>query len=557
MKKKTFLDIIDETIKYHENLNEEYVNNILNEGIIDGFKKLANASKDKLSVFKEKFTEKTKEILKSTLSKIVKAIIDSISSKKNVDVQSQLSENPLFKDFIEETDAINEIKSEFNNNAAKELIAKKDVVTDSIIFSNINNNIITEDFSDSVDTITTKIFSSVYKIIAGTLEKLGYAIKPEFRNWYDKLVRKIQKKFYNTKLGQSISDLPPEVKDDVMEKFQAIIGVVVIIIMTWIIISTFNGENIDANTENADNSSVSNSNIDDISNNTESAASKQMFLPDKDTIDTKINYSNEPKEIYDMRVKYINERYNAIKDEYPNMSAMQQNAWRHKAAVEFDASFAHDKILKIEDGKIIRTDINADETGIYTDITANADNLSKYEANYDKYDYFYSTRFINSNYDVIRQLRINYINERLEILQQAHDIPADKIETIKDGLKSEFMDAIKHGKILSIQNNKIIETDATDFLNLSDNIDALKNIGIINDNVADFENISSKLLDDIPVESFIKNGITNIKFIDRGITVNLDIERIPKNMLNLDAKEIADKVVKEYAQAHNNLLNGI
>ena len=225
---KKFSEILTETVLEKESKQE--VDSIINEGIVDGFKKLATASKEKLSSFKDAFVSKTKDILSKTLGSLVKSLVESIQTKKTADVKSQMEQNPLFKEFLSETNAINEISSDFDKNAVKSVIGKKgDVAAESIQYS--NKNIISEDIADSVDTITTKIFSSVYNVISKVLEKIGYVIKPEFRNWYDRLVRKVQKKFYSTKLGQSIKDLPPEVEQDVMQKFQAIIGIVVIIVM--------------------------------------------------------------------------------------------------------------------------------------------------------------------------------------------------------------------------------------------------------------------------------------------------------------------------------------
>lgn len=557
---KKFSEIIEETIL--ENESKRDVDLIINEGIVDGFKKLANASKEKLISFKTTFSNKTKDILSKTLSALVKSLISSIQTKKTEDIKPQLEQNPLFKEFLSETNAINEITSDFNKNAVKSVIGKKDdVAVESIQYS--NKNIISEDISDSIDTITTKIFSAVYKIISGTLEKIGYVIKPDFRNWYDKLVRKIQKKFYTTKLGQSINDLPPEVKDGVMERFQAIIGIVVIVIMVWIIVSTLKGENVDetnSSNENLDNVK------DTITSDSANAASIKLYFPDNENIKTEISYANEPKEIYDMKIQYINERYQAIKKAYPNLYGSSLHAWRHKASLEFDASFAHGKLLKIEDGKIIRTDINSefpshDEmvSNEYSDMTHNADRQSKYEVLDRKSKISDGTiSFFSRNQQALQKLENNYVNARLEALQQSNDIPNEKIGDIKFNLKEEFRDAYYHGKILSIKDNKIVETNSDSFINLSNNIDTLKNIGVIKGHVADFSSVSPTLLDNISIKSFIKNGITDIKFIDRNINVNLEIDRIPKNMLNLNAKEIADKVIREYANAHrDNVLNGL
>ena len=370
---KKFSEILTETVLEKESKQE--VDSIINEGIVDGFKKLATASKEKLSSFKDAFVSKTKDILSKTLGSLVKSLVESIQTKKTADVKSQMEQNPLFKEFLSETNAINEISSDFDKNAVKSVIGKKgDVAVESIQYS--NKNIISEDIADSVDTITTKIFSSVYNIISKALEKIGYVIKPEFRNWYDRLVRKIQKKFYSTKLGQSIKDLPPEVEQDVMQKFQAIIGIVVVIVMIWIITSTLNGDSNEISTaatggvaaEELDNAAdmadptdaadVGSSATDVLE--TGNAGSVHFYkLPGgKDLSDTKISYSDEPPEIFDMKQKYIEERLDAIEEANPNLSSSALRAAKSKIGMEYDYAFANGKILSIKDGNISAMDAN-------------------------------------------------------------------------------------------------------------------------------------------------------------------------------------------------------
>lgn len=370
---KKFSEILTETVLEKESKQE--VDSIINEGIVDGFKKLATASKEKLSSFKDAFVSKTKDILSKTLGSLVKSLVESIQTKKTADVKSQMEQNPLFKEFLSETNAINEISSDFDKNAVKSVIGKKgDVAVESIQYS--NKNIISEDIADSVDTITTKIFSSVYNIISKALEKIGYVIKPEFRNWYDRLVRKIQKKFYSTKLGQSIKDLPPEVEQDVMQKFQAIIGIVVVIVMIWIITSTLNGDSNEISTaatggvaaeeldnaadmaDPADAADVGSSATDVLE--TGNAGSVHFYkLPGgKDLSDTKISYSDEPPEIFDMKQKYVEERLDAIEEANPNLSSSALRAAKSKIGMEYDYAFANGKILSIKDGNISAMDAN-------------------------------------------------------------------------------------------------------------------------------------------------------------------------------------------------------
>lgn len=552
---KKFSEIIEETIL--ENESKRDVDLIINEGIVDGFKKLANASKEKLISFKTTFSNKTKDILSKTLSTLVKSLISSIQTKKTEDIKPQLEQNPLFKEFLSETNAINEITSDFNKNAVKSVIGKKyDVAVESIQYS--NKNIISEDISDSIDTITTKIFSAVYKIISGTLEKIGYVIKPDFRNWYDKLVRKIQKKFYATKLGQSINDLPPEVKDGVMERFQAIIGIVVIVIMVWIIVSTLNGDDVATSASGGAAAEEMNNFADAFD-----ARSDDFYNVDGNPTSGEISMAQIAKtdpDTYKAYNDYIKDRVAAIKEANSDMDADDIANAQNQAALEFKTALQKGKVLSIEDNKIIEA--NTDNEIIsneYSDMTHNADRQSKYEVLDQKSKISDGTiSFFSRNQQALQKLENNYINARLEALQQSNDIPNEKIGDIKFNLKEEFRDAYYHGKILSIKDNKIVETNSDSFINLSNNIDTLKNIGVIKGHVADFSSVSPTLLDNISIKSFIKNGITDIKFIDRNINVNLEIDRIPKNMLNLNAKEIADKVIREYANAHrDNVLNGL
>ena len=365
---KKFSEILTETVLEKESKQE--VDSIINEGIVDGFKKLATASKEKLSNFKNAFVSKTKDILSKTLGSLVKSLIESIQTKKTADVKSQMEENPLFKEFLSETNAISEISSDFDKNAVKSVIGKKGEVAAESIQSPSNKNIISEDIADSVDTITTKIFSSVYNVISKVLEKIGYVIKPEFRNWYDRLVRKVQKKFYSTKLGQSIKDLPPEVEQDVMQKFQAIIGIVVIIVMIWIITSVLNGDSNEISTaatggaaaeeldNAADTADAGSAAADTLEAGNAGSVHFYKLPGGKDLSDTKISYSDEPPEVFDMKQKYIEERLDAIEEANPNLSSSALRAAKSKIGMEYDYAFANGKILSIKDGNISAMDAN-------------------------------------------------------------------------------------------------------------------------------------------------------------------------------------------------------
>lgn len=553
---KKFSDIVTETILEKETQAE--VNALITEGIVDGLKKIAGAGKDKLNSFKTTFAAKSKEYLTKTLSSAVKLLISSITSKKQVDIKSELEQNALFKEVLGETNAIEEVTSEFNKDAVKDVIGKKGEVISDSINQPITKNIITEDAFDSADTITTKIFSSVYKVISGALEKAGYIIKPEFRNWYDKCVRKVQKKFYASNLGKQIKDLPPEVEQDVMERFQAIIGIIVIVIMIWIISSTLNGDDV-ATSASGGAAAEEMNNFADASD----ARSDNFYNVDGNPTSGEISMAQIAKtdpDTYKAYNDYIKDRVAAIKEVNSDMDADDIANAQKQAALEFKTALQKGKVLSIEDNKIIEA--NTDNEIIsneYSDMTHNADRQSKYEVLDRKSKISDGTiSFFSRNQQALQKLENNYVNARLEALQQSNDIPNEKIGDIKFNLEEEFKDAYYHGKILSIKDNKIVETNSDSFINLSNNIDTLKNIGVIKGHVADFSSVSPTLLDNISIKSFIKNGITDIKFIDRNINVNLEIDRIPKNMLNLNAKEIADKVIREYANAHrDNVLNGL
>lgn len=384
---KKFSDIVTETILEKE--TQAKVNALITEGIVDGLKKIAGAGKDKLNSFKTTFAAKSKEYLTKTLSSAVKLLISSITSKKQVNIKSELEQNALFKEVLGETNAIEEVTSEFNKDAVKDVIGKKGEVISDSINQPITKNIITEDAFDSADTITTKIFSSVYKVISGALEKAGYIIKPEFRNWYDKCVRKVQKKFYASNLGKQIKDLPPEVEQDVMERFQAIIGIIVVVVMIWVISSSLSGndittaaaggaaaETLDDTADAADAADDANS-LDDVNNSnstsdttsnaggasddvqtaataTSNAGSTKFYkVPGgKDLDNVSIKYMEEPEEISDFRKKYIDDRFNALQEANPNLSSSALRAAKSKLGMEFDYAYANGKVLTISNGNI-------------------------------------------------------------------------------------------------------------------------------------------------------------------------------------------------------------
>ena len=83
-------------------------------------------------------------------------------------------------------------------------------------------------------------------------------------------------------------------------------------------------------------------------------------------METSISYADEPEEIYDMKLKYIEDRMEAIREANPDLDSVDIEKYEDIAGMEFDSSYAHGKILKIENGKI--TDIDKDEfTNILND----------------------------------------------------------------------------------------------------------------------------------------------------------------------------------------------
>lgn len=78
----------------------------------------------------------------------------------------------------------------------------------------------------------------------------------------------------------------------------------------------------------------------------------------KDLSDTKISYSDEPPEVFDMKQKYIEDRLNAIKEANPKLSSSALRAAKAKIGMEYDYAFANGSVLTIQDGNI--TPLDAD-----------------------------------------------------------------------------------------------------------------------------------------------------------------------------------------------------
>ena len=494
---KKFSEFFTESILEKEKTKQE-VDSIINEGIVDGFKKLASAGKEKLSKFKDAFADKAKELLSKTLGTLVKSLVSSIQSKdkKPADIKSQMESNPLFKDFLSETNAIEEIQSDFSKEDVEDVVKKEDNVTkESIEEYYKQNNIITEDFGDMADTITTKIFSSVYKIIAGALGAIGWVIKPSFRNWFDKLVRKVQKLFYRSKLGQSIKDLPPEVEQSVMEKFQAIIGIVVVVVMVWIIVSHIKGEGDSISGDDPDGKSFSGKGA--TADTNEWSGGDASAKPDRFAPPERVSGDALDDERYTKGfIAYKNARRAAFLKEHPGMTKdMYHNMYAKAVQSEFNRAWNQGHLLKIEGDKINSEDLNLSGAGAAASDTAdNADtaaagnaNTTDNSSNSSNTD---AAADISNNGEEIgdattsnarngwhimkkgkypvsngstSQQEADYINQRVEEITQRRGGKLDDFwrRRYTKMAQKEWDAAESNGKILSIKNHKILAHDMT------------------------------------------------------------------------------------------------
>lgn len=599
---KKFSEFFTESILEKEKTKQE-VDSIINEGIVDGFKKLASASKEKLSKFKDTFADKAKELLSKTLGTLVKSLVSSIQSKdkKPADIKSQLESNPLFKDFLSETNAIEEIQSDFSKEDVEDVVKKEDNVTkESIEEYYKQNNIITEDFGDMADTITTKIFSSVYKIIAGALGAIGWVIKPSFRNWFDKLVRKVQKAFYHSKLGQSIKDLPPEVEQSVMEKFQAIIGIVVVVVMVWIIISHIKGEGDSISSDDTDGKSFSGKGAaaDDTTDNVDTTASDNANTADNSSnTDAAADVSNNGEEIGDATTSNARNGWHIMKKgKYPvsSGSAGQQESdyikqrveeiaqrrggklddfWRRRytrmAQKEWDAAESNGKILSIKNHKILAHDMDATDKkeiyGIYKgndavkNATTNTANTAQSEA--DKLDALHNSTsgesassmkmFIapaaktDSNVELpaeAHNLQDSYVDARLKAIPGYDKMSEIQQEKLKDMAEMEFNKSFDNGNVLVVKNNNIFPINAEQYNNPQE---YLKISGILNGNNADFTKIDSDI-SRFNLNQIIESGAKSITMQSGDTPIKINIENLPDADKKLNPSELLDKYLSSY-----------
>ncbi len=601
---KKFSEFFTESMLEKEKSKQE-IDSIINEGIVDGFKKLASAGKEKLSKFKDAFADKAKELLSKTLGTLVKSLVSSIQSKdkKPADVKSQMEQNPLFKDFLSETNAIEEIQSDFSKEDVEDVVKKEDNVTKEAIEEYYRqNNIITEDFGDMADTITTKIFSSVYKIIAGALGAIGWVIKPSFRNWFDKLVRKVQKAFYRSKLGQSIKDLPPEVEQSVMEKFQAIIGIVVVVVMVWIIISHIKGEgdsisSDDATSDATDNgggtngntqadkpetqsSTMTNTNTTDNTSNADVATdvSNNEEIGDATTSNAKNGWhimkkGNHPissgtagpeeRDYIRQRVEEITQRRGG------KVTSFWKRHYEKMAQKEWDAAESNGKILSIKDHKILAHDMDAADKkelyGIYKgndavkNTAANTANTVQSEA--DKLDTLHNSTsngsassmkmFIapatKTDSDIelpaeAHNLQDSYVDARLKAIPGYDKMSEIQQEKLKDMAEMEFNKSFDNGNVLVVKNNNIVPINAEQYNNPQE---YLKASGILNGNNADFTKIDSNI-SRFNLNQIIESGAKSITMQSGDTPIKINIENLSDTDKKLNPSELLDKYLSSY-----------
>lgn len=600
---KKFSEFFTESILEKEKTKQE-VDSIINEGIVDGFKKLASAGKEKLSKFKDAFADKAKELLSKTLGTLVKSLVSSIQSKdkKPADIKSQMESNPLFKDFLSETNAIEEIQSDFSKEDVEDVVKKEDNVTkESIEEYYKQNNIITEDFGDMADTITTKIFSSVYKIIAGALGAIGWVIKPSFRNWFDKLVRKVQKLFYRSKLGQSIKDLPPEVEQSVMEKFQAIIGIVVVVVMVWIIVSHIKGEGDSISGDDPDGKSFSGKGATADTNEWSSgdaSAEPDRFAPPERVSGDALDDERYTKGF----IAYKNARRAAFLKEHPGMTKdMYHDMYAKAVQSEFNRAWNQGHLLKIEGDKINSEDLNLSGAGAAASDTAdNADtaaagnaNTTDNSSNSSNTD---AAADISNNGEEIgdattsnarngwhimkkgkyqvsdgstSQQETDYINQRVEEITQRRGGKLDDFwrRRYTKMAKKEWDAAESNGKILSIKNHKILAHDMT-------NDDKKKIFGIYKgaskvktaaaDAAHTAQSEADKLdalyashgnidfteantdIDKYNLNQIIESGAKSITMQSGDTPIKINIENLPDADKKLNPSELLDKYLSSY-----------
>ena len=143
--------------------------------------------------------------------------------------------------------------------------------------------------------------------------------------------------------------------------------------MVWIIVSTLNGdsdavsnsaaggaaaEELDNAADTADAAEAGSAAADTLEAGNAGSVHFYKLPGGKDLSDTKISYSDEPPEVFDMKQKYIEERLDAIEKANPNLSSSALRAAKSKIGMEYDYAFANGKILSIKDGNISAMDAN-------------------------------------------------------------------------------------------------------------------------------------------------------------------------------------------------------
>lgn len=419
------------------------------------------------------------------------------------------------------------------------------------------------------DTITTKIFSSVYKIIAGALGAIGWVIKPSFRNWFDKLVIKVQKLFYRSKLGQSIKELPPEVEQSVIEKFQAIIGIVVVVVMVWIIVSHIKGEGDSINGDDADGKSFSGkgATADEDAWSGGNASDKPDRFAPKESVSSDTLDDERYTKGY---IAYKQARRAAFLKEHPGITKEAYRKMYEKAVQsEFNRAWNQGHLLKIDGDKINSEDLNISSGGAADDVTNNTDtathsdsdtNTNTTQTNTEKSaDSAASTKSGNAELHgddkvggdmSLHSFHRRYLGAKMQEWRTSHpNASQSDIMNAQRAITREFNIAQAKGKILTFSDGKTVPIDAKDansavFFNGTGAVEG-KNV-----NLDALDKTNPGLEHSISANQLLDGGLTSAEFTSySGIHVKLDLSNIPESDRNMPLNMLAEKYIKGVAEA--------
>lgn len=458
----------------------------------------------------------------------------------------------MIKSVLSEIDIFSEVKNEFTTKDVNSLLVKENNKNVEESVNNLidnNNYIIFEGIGDTVDDVTTKIFSTVYQLLAKGLGAIGYTIKPELRNWFDRLVRKVFKLFKNTKLGQSIEELPPDVKKDVILKFQAIIGIIITVILIWIIISIIkSGTSVKAN---------SNKNFNEFDK--KSAGNDDFYKVDGQNVSGNVSMmelaKNNPK-AYQAYKDYINGRVSAIKSADSTLDVDELADIRRQAELEFKNALLKGKILSIKDNKIIESNAGS-LSNAAVNTTNNIANSSGAVGGAGSTKFYKlpgggELKNVKISYAAepseIYDMRQQYITERLNAIKEANPkLSSTTLNAARSKLGMEYDYAYKNGQVLTIQDNKIVPLDGKSFTNaLNDPKELLQQTGALDGTVANLDELPG-LSSKFSVEQLIKSGIDKLNFTEYGVPVKIDLSNISEEDYGLNPSQLAEKYIKKVA----------